>query len=147
ETAGHQIAVARRAAAAIPFAHHRETAERERAMDALQALTTRVSAPGLTGPAPDEAAIQKILTAATRAADHGRMKPWRFIIIREGQREAFGQIMAEALKRRRPDADEGMLKQEAGKPLRAPMIIVVVAHLEDNGKIPEIEQVLAVGAA
>ena len=116
-------------------------------MDALQALTSRTSATGLTGPGPDEAALQSILKAATRAADHGRLKPWRFIIIRETQREAFGQVLADSLKRRRPDADEGMLKAEAGKPMRAPMIIVVAAHLEQGGKIPEIEQVLAVGAA
>jgi nitroreductase len=116
-------------------------------MDALQALTSRVSATGLTGPGPDEAALETILKAATRAADHGRLKPWRFIIIREQQREAFGRMLAEALKRRRPDTEEGMLKSEAGKPMRAPMIIVVAAHLEDSGKIPEIEQLLAVGAA
>jgi nitroreductase len=116
-------------------------------MDALQALTSRVSATGLTAPAPDGAALEKLLKAATRAADHGRLKPWRFVIIRELQREAFGQLLAEALKRRRPDAEEGMLKAEAGKPMRAPMIIVVAAHLEESGKIPEIEQVLAVGAA
>jgi nitroreductase len=116
-------------------------------MDALQALTSRVSATGLTEPAPDEAALQKILQAATRAADHGRLKPWRFIIIRGEQRAAFGQVLADSLKKRRPDVDEGMLKSEAAKPLRAPLIVVVAARLDAGGKIPEIEQVLAVGAA
>lgn len=116
-------------------------------MDALQALTSRVSATGLTEPAPDEETLQKILLAATRAADHGRLKPWRFIVIRGGQREAFGQVLAESLKRRRPDSDAGMLKMEAGKPLRAPLIIVVAAQLAEGTKIPEIEQLLAVGAA
>src|SRR3954454_8090112 len=108
-------------------------------MDALEALTSRTSATGLTEPAPDEAALQTILKAATRAADHGRMKPWRFILIRGAQREAFGQLLAESLKRRKPGCEEGMLKAEAGKPMRAPLIIVVAAHLEDSAKIPEVE--------
>jgi nitroreductase len=116
-------------------------------MDALQALTTRVSATGLTDPAPDDASLQKILQAATRAADHGRLKPWRFIVIRGDKREALGEIMAESLRKRRPDADAGMLKTEAAKPLRAPLIVVVAAQLSESSKIPEIEQVLSVGAA
>lgn len=52
-----------------------------------------------------------------------------------------------SLKRRKPDAEDRILKAEAGKPFRAPLIVVVAAHCVPGEKIPEIEQVLAVGAA
>ena len=50
-------------------------------MDALQALHQRVSVPRLSEPAPKGDILANIQRAAFRAADHARMRPWRFLII------------------------------------------------------------------
>ena len=50
---------------------------------AMDFLLTRRSRPAktLTGPAPDRAALMPILTAAARTPDHGKLEPWRFIVL------------------------------------------------------------------
>ena len=116
-------------------------------LDALEALTTRASPIALTEPAPDAAMLALMLRAAARAPDHGRLKPWRFIVIDGAARQALGEVLATALKRREPDAPEAVIEKERGKPLRAPLLIVVAAHVRDNSKVPAIEQVIAAGAA
>jgi nitroreductase len=117
-------------------------------MDALTALTTRTSAGQLVEPAPDAAQLEKILAAAQRAPDHGRLRPWRFFVVRGAAREKFGAVMADSLKRRDPECGEDRLAAERAKPLRAPLIVVVGARLKtDLPKVPAVEQVLAAGAA
>jgi nitroreductase len=116
-------------------------------MDAWEALTTRASAVKLGEPAPENHALEKILSAAVRALDNGRLRPWRFLIVRGEARKILGDVLAEALKTREPGSTERRLEAERLKPLRAPMLIVVVATLRDNPKIPDIEQIVAVGAA
>ena len=117
-------------------------------MDALQALTTRRSASKLGDPEPPADVLEACLEAAIRAPDHGRLRPWRFILIRGEGRQRLGEVMAEALAARDADASEAMVGRERAKPLRAPLIVVAVAKVEpQHEKIPEIEQVLAAGAA
>jgi nitroreductase len=116
-------------------------------MDALAALTTRVSPAALDLPGPTPAALEKILEAAVAAPDHGRIKPWRFILVEGVAREKLGSLMAELLLRREPGASEGKLVAERKKTLRAPLIVVVAAALRDDPKVPQIEQIIAVGAA
>jgi len=72
-------------------------------MDALEALLTRRSPGRLTDPAPDDAALKTMLDAAMRAPDHGRLRPWRFIVLRGEARARLGDLMAEAMRRREPD--------------------------------------------
>ena len=116
-------------------------------MDALTALTTRVSPAVLDAPGPSGDALQKILEAAVAAPDHGRMRPWRFILIEGMVREKFGTMLAEALTRREPTAPAGKLEAERKKALRAPLIVVAAASVQSNAKVPEVEQLVAVGAA
>jgi nitroreductase len=116
-------------------------------MDALDALTTRRSPAQFAEPAPDDEALAEILRAAMRAPDHGKLKPWRFIVLRGDARKRFGDVMAEAMKRREPDAPANMLEREREKPLRAPLIVVLAAAIKEDHKIPVIEQMLAAGAA
>ncbi|HET6518482.1 MAG TPA: nitroreductase [Geminicoccaceae bacterium] len=118
-------------------------------MDAMEALTTRFSIkPAMLGePAPDGAALEAMLRAGASAPDHGRLRPWRFLIIRGGARERLGEVFVEALRRRRPDADQEMAAKERAKPLRAPLIVAVAATVQKGHKIPEVEQVLSAGAA
>jgi nitroreductase len=116
-------------------------------MEALAALTTRVSPAALDLPGPSARELETILQAAIAAPDHGRMKPWRFILIEGPAREKLGALMAESLQRREPAVPAGKLEAERKKALRAPLIVVVAAAVQPSGKVPEIEQVVAVGAA
>ena len=115
-------------------------------MQAIDALLRRYSARVLTEPAPDESALGLILESATRAPDHGRLRPWRFIVIESEQRAQFGELLAESLRRQKGSVTEDALERERRKALRAPMIIVVAAVIQ-AGKIPEIEQILSAGSA
>jgi len=116
-------------------------------MQAIEALLTRHSARTLTEPAPDEGALELIFASATRAPDHGRLRPWRFIVVRGAARERFGALLAGHLRRTHPQVGEDSLERERLKAFRAPLIVVVAAHAQPSVKIPAIEQTLSAGAA
>ena len=116
-------------------------------MDAMELLRTRFSALKLGEPAPSAGAVQAILESAARAPDHGRLQPWRLILIEGDARLAFGEILVEALSGRNPLADEQALAREREKALRAPLIIVVATRCDRSAKIPIIEQVVSAGCA
>lgn len=119
-------------------------------MDALEALLTRVSVPAreLTAPAPSGSDLDTILQAAVRAPDHGGLRPWRFVLVRGEARESLGDVLAEAFHRREPEATPDLVERQRAKPLRSPLIVIMVAHVDRlHPKVPEIEQVLAAGAA
>lgn len=115
-------------------------------MEVLEAIQTRVSATKLAAPGPTREHIEQIVAAGVRAPDHGRLRPWRFVVLEGAAREKLGDAMAELLRSKLPDVTPEQLEKERNKPMRAPTIIVVAATIT-KGKIPEIEQVLAVGAA
>ena len=104
-------------------------------------------AKALVEPAPDERQLRLILRTALNAPDHGRLHPYRFISIRGDARYRLSEVFGEATTRREPDVDPAYLKKQKDKPLRSPLIVVVVAQLTDSPKIPEIEQMLSAGAA
>jgi nitroreductase len=116
-------------------------------MQAIDALLERRSAKTLSEPAPDEGALELLLQCASRAPDHGRLRPWRFIVIRGAARERLGELMAAQLRRKQPAASAESLQRERQKALRAPLIVVVAAVCNDAAKVPVIEQILAAGAA
>jgi nitroreductase len=119
-------------------------------MEALEAVLTRQSVPPtfLREPGPDDAALARILAAGACAPDHGRLRPWRFIVIRGKARERLGEVFVEALAKRQPDAAEAAIEQERLRPLRAPLLIAVAARIaKEHPKIPEIEQILSTAAA
>lgn len=113
----------------------------------LDLIINRLTPSKLAEPAPSAAQLEQALLAAQAAPDHGRLKPWRFIVIEGDARIKFGQLMADALKARDASANAEMQEKEAQKPLRSPLTIVVVAEIQDSPKAPEVEQLLAAGAA
>lgn len=115
-------------------------------MEVLEAIQTRVSATKLVAPGPTREHIGQIVAAGVRAPDHGRLRPWRFVVLEGAARAQLGDAMARLLRSKLPDATPEQLEGERNKPMRAPTIIVVAAAIT-KGKIPEIEQVLAAGAA
>jgi len=116
-------------------------------MNGLDLILTRRSALSLRPPGPDEATWRAMLAAATCGPDHGRLAPWRFVVIEGEGRHAFGRILADSLRRRIATADDAMVAREEAKALRAPMIVVVVAQTQECSSVPEIEQVIAAGIA
>ena len=116
-------------------------------MDALELLLGRDSALKLQEPGPGEKDLDVIFKSALRAPDHGRLRPWRFIVIANDKRERFGDLTAELLRARQPDATPEMLARERAKALRAPVIVVAAARIKPSDKIPEVEQIISAGAA
>ncbi len=116
----------------------------------LDTLHTRhsVSANQLSEPAPNAEQLNDILKCAITAPDHGKLRPWRFIVIRDDARHALANVFVEAAKVRDPDMSEQKLERLAEKPLRSPLIVVIVTTLTpEHPKAPEIEQTLSAGAA
>lgn len=108
----------------------------------------RVSTPAnaLVEPAPNDDQLDQIFKAAMNAPDHRHLRPYRFITIRGDARLALSEVFVEAVKKREPDVDEDYLNKQRQKPLRSPLIVVLVASLQEDPKVPEIEQLLCTGA-
>jgi nitroreductase len=115
--------------------------------DTLQFLQNRNAAPKLTEPAPSCDQLQEIFRAAIRVPDHAWLRPWRFITIAGERRVAFGEVLEQSLLRRNPAAQEDARAKARNAPLRAPMIVVVVAKLSQHPKVPHVEQRLSAGCA
>jgi nitroreductase len=116
-------------------------------MDAVKLLLERASAVKLQEPGPTPEEIDTMLKSALRAPDHGRLRPWHFIVISGADRARFGRLLAEALKAREPGATPEMLGREEQKALRAPVIVIVAARIKPSEKIPVMEQIVSAGAA
>lgn len=116
-------------------------------METFEALTSRQTAKTYGDTAPTREQLTQVLQAAVRAPDHGRLRPWRFMVIEGEQRRKFGDLLAASARRRVPGLSEGDLQRERDKAMRAPMIIVTACKVVPGTKVPGIEQVLAAGAA
>lgn len=115
-------------------------------MEALDALLNRVSVPRLVEPAPDAAQREVLFQAASRAPDHGQLRPWRLLTIEGAAREQLGVLLAEAVQAQ-GDATQAALDKAHAMPLRAPLLVVVVATLQDHFKVPKAEQRLTAACA
>jgi len=110
----------------------------------LDFLLSRRSRPPkfLTGPAPDRTAIETMLTAAARVPDHGKLEPWRFIVLGEEASRAFAQAIHARAEAAGKDGAKGALPFE-----QPPLTIAVVACPRPTDRIPAIEKTLSAGAA
>jgi nitroreductase len=120
---------------------------RKDAVDTITSLLTRSSAKRTVDPPPTDDDLATMLAAGAQAPDHGRLRPWRFLTVSGDARSSLGKIFAEALAARDPEVPATKLEREAAKLHRAPLVIIVVCHPSDCAGVPEIEQVLAAGAA
>jgi nitroreductase len=117
-------------------------------MELLAAIDSRTSAARLGEPGPTPEHLARILEAAGRAPDHGRLRPWRFVVLDAQSRETFANAAATAKRIRLPAMTEEQFAAEREKLARSPSIVVVgCAVNREQSKIPEIEQVAAVAAA
>lgn len=113
---------------------------------ALDFLLTRRSRPAktLAGPVPDTDALQPILTAAARTPDHGKLEPWRFIVL---EKTALRRLASDVASRGAALtlSAEQVAKAQA-QYASADLAVVVVSSPVQSEKIPLIEQVYSAGA-
>ena len=114
--------------------------------EVLDFLATRRSRPAktLSGPVPDRAALEPILEMALRAPDHGKLEPWRLVVLgREALDRLAGLTVRLGAER---GMDEAKLDKARAQFAGAPLMVAVVAEPVDSAKVPEVEQVLSAGA-
>ncbi|GFM50929.1 nitroreductase family protein [Pseudomonas capsici] len=116
-------------------------------MEALDVLLNRVSVPRLVDPAPDAAQREILFGAALRSPDHGQLRPYRFITVEGPARERMGELLVEALQQSGGEITPQALDKARLGPLRAPLVVVVVARLQDHFKVPRKEQLITAGCA
>ncbi|MFM1885760.1 MAG: hypothetical protein RL026_917 [Pseudomonadota bacterium] len=102
----------------------------------------------LAAPAPDAAQLRQILGAAQRAADHGRLRPWRFWVVHPEHYEFFFDRLAEAATRQQGDPSRLALNRDKYRlTARAPVMVVVGAKVDPGHKVPVVEQGFAAAGA
>jgi len=97
---------------------------------AREAMRARRSWSKVTDDAPTHEELLELVSVAGRVADHSSLRPWRLIELRGADRERLGAAIARA------EGDDG----PSSKPLRAPLLIAVVASYRESGKVPRWEQ-------
>src|SRR5260370_42236033 len=106
-------------------------------MELLAAIGTRSSAARLGRPGPTPEHLARILDAAAHAPDHGRLRPWRFIVVDAGLRDKFAVAAAPAKRVRVPSMSEGQVAAEWEKIGNSPSMVVVGFHARrEQTKIP-----------
>lgn len=114
----------------------------------ISLLKTRRSAKprSLTGRGPDRDQLQEILTMAARTPDHGKLTPWRFVVVEEQQRDALAKLLHDILSAENPAAGEAHhRKEDEFAHFGGTLVILVSAPVRDH-KIPVWEQELSCGA-
>lgn len=114
----------------------------------LALLTTRRSAKPrlITGPGPTGEELEQILAIASRIPDHGKLAPWRFVIVDEHQRDALAALLRQALSEERGASAAHHQKEEEFARYGGTLVVLVSAPIRDH-KIPVWEQELSCGAA
>ena len=118
----------------------------EKQQNIIDFLLSRRSHPAKTlkDPAPDKDEIKVLLTAAMRSPDHGKLEPWRFIIL---QKKALERLATNAKLR----AKELNLSEDSQNKIdfffrNSPLSVAVISSPKMSEKIPQIEQTLSAGA-
>lgn len=114
----------------------------------LEFLKTRrsVLARNMTAPGPSAEVLQDLLSAATRVPDHGKLAPWRMVVLQEAARAELGKIAADALAAKAETPSVDAYASAAAQFLRAPCVIAVLACPKPHPKIPRGEMILSAGA-
>ncbi|MCG8670744.1 MAG: nitroreductase family protein [Pseudomonadales bacterium] len=113
----------------------------------IEQIIQRQSRPRLELPAPNEAELQLVLRCGLRAPDHFRLKPWRFLVLQGAALIRLGETFQAIKAKELGELSEAQVQKFLNMPLRAPMIIVAIANIQEHPKVPPIEQAVAVGCA
>ena len=114
-------------------------------------IKSRRSIGNLSIPAPTETQIKAAIDCAVTAPDHKKLQPWRFVVTQGNARHELGRAFLVAAEAQAAQKGETLSEKARQKtynmPLRAPVIITVVTHMQAHKKVPPFEQMLSAGAA
>jgi nitroreductase len=115
---------------------------------ALSLLQTRRSAKpqSMIGPGPTDAELHEILKIAIRVADHGKLHPWRFVVVSDDQRDQLGALLRQALSEEDPCATIAHHNKEDEFAHYGGTLVVLISAPIEGHKIPVWEQQLSCGA-
>jgi nitroreductase len=116
---------------------------------AISLLKTRRSGRprDLVAPGPDAAELREILSIAMRVPDHGKLAPWRFVIVGREDRPALEALLQHAFRLGNPHPTRPEIEAVSRFANQAPTLVVVLSRPVENHKIPVWEQQLSAGAA
>lgn len=116
---------------------------------ALALMEARRSVPlrTLAGPGPTPEELERMMRLAARTPDHGRLVPWRFILIEGSARVELGDRLDALYARQNPDMAAGKGDMWRLYLERAPLTVVLVSRPDPAAKVPEWNQMLSAGAA
>lgn len=114
--------------------------------EVLDFLLTRRSRPArtLAHPGPDRASLTLLLTAAARVPDHGKLEPWRFVVIEGAAQDRLMQLVRDRAAALSMDAEAA--EKAASAFGQGALIVAVIASPKETPKIPQWEQLLSAGA-
>lgn len=115
----------------------------------LTLLSTRRSGKprDLAAPGPDDAQLQQILEIAARTPDHGKLAPWRFVIVPADKRARLAEVITTAYRAERPQAARLEIEALEQFATQAPTLVVMLSSPRVESHIPLWEQQLSAGAA
>lgn len=100
----------------------------------------------MQGPGPDEAAIKDILAAGMRVPDHGKLAPWRYVVLMGPERAKLGKAIQDGMIAEFESSPKVAEKMQ-NYALQAPVLVIAIYSPNDSRPIPEWEQQLSTGAA
>lgn len=112
---------------------------------AVEFLATRRSHPPklLREPAPDRDQLAQLLRMAARAPDHGKLEPWRFVVLTRPALDRLAPVVHRSVL---AEGQDQKAADKAASAFGSPLIVAVVSSSVDSPKVPEWEQVLSAGA-
>jgi len=115
----------------------------------LALLSTRRSGKprDLVAPGPDAGQLARMLEIASRTPDHGKLAPWRFVVVPADRRDAFADLLTTAYRVGRPAAARLEIEAVEQFARQAPTLVVVLSSPRLESHIPLWEQELSAGAA
>lgn len=132
----------------FPIMH---STEHEEVLDAALTLIhsrQHTSPKRLGDPGPDRGKVEKILTAAGAAPDHGQITPWRLVVIPPERRHLLAEAFGEALGERDGVATEEQKQEAREKAYRGPFLVMVIARLDSAlGSTHPHERLISAGCA
>lgn len=101
----------------------------------------------MVAPGPDAAQLAAMLDIALRTPDHGKLSPWRFVIVGADQRDRLAEVITSAYRADRPQAARLEIEALESFARQAPTLVVVLSSPKPESHIPLWEQELSAGAA
>lgn len=100
----------------------------------------------MRGPGPTPSQLQELLQLAMRVPDHGKLCPWRFLVIAGDARERMASLTADRRQQLEPDVSADALAKDRQRFLYAPVIVTVIASPTVPHKVPQHEQIASAAA-